>query len=132
MAEIFENKPPEKRSTAALLVGVIVGILLIGAAAWWLTRTPSIPDQTARILEGSYREGSSEFASLAKNIQIARDDDHTVESPTGRGTISMYIQGTIYNKTGKTLTVLLVNVSVINRSEERRVGKECRSRWSPY
>ena len=22
--------------------------------------------------------------------------------------------------------------SVINRSEERRVGKECRSRWSPY
>ena len=23
-------------------------------------------------------------------------------------------------------------VEVINRSEERRVGKECRSRWSPY
>ena len=23
-------------------------------------------------------------------------------------------------------------VIVINRSEERRVGKECRSRWSPY
>src|SRR3712207_9057703 len=22
--------------------------------------------------------------------------------------------------------------SIINRSEERRVGKECRSRWSPY
>ena len=22
--------------------------------------------------------------------------------------------------------------SVTNRSEERRVGKECRSRWSPY
>ena len=22
--------------------------------------------------------------------------------------------------------------SSINRSEERRVGKECRSRWSPY
>src|SRR5258708_34908026 len=26
---------------------------------------------------------------------------------------------------------LLVGV-IINRSEERRVGKECRSRWSPY
>ena len=24
------------------------------------------------------------------------------------------------------------NVSAIDRSEERRVGKECRSRWSPY
>ena len=26
-----------------------------------------------------------------------------------------------------------INVStILNRSEERRVGKECRSRWSPY
>ena len=24
------------------------------------------------------------------------------------------------------------NISVLERSEERRVGKECRSRWSPY
>ena len=24
------------------------------------------------------------------------------------------------------------NESYIDRSEERRVGKECRSRWSPY
>ena len=24
------------------------------------------------------------------------------------------------------------NVYAMNRSEERRVGKECRSRWSPY
>ena len=23
-------------------------------------------------------------------------------------------------------------VAVVGRSEERRVGKECRSRWSPY
>ena len=23
-------------------------------------------------------------------------------------------------------------IVAINRSEERRVGKECRSRWSPY
>ena len=24
------------------------------------------------------------------------------------------------------------NMDIIDRSEERRVGKECRSRWSPY
>ena len=24
------------------------------------------------------------------------------------------------------------DIAVITRSEERRVGKECRSRWSPY
>ena len=23
-------------------------------------------------------------------------------------------------------------IALLNRSEERRVGKECRSRWSPY
>ena len=24
------------------------------------------------------------------------------------------------------------NITIVDRSEERRVGKECRSRWSPY
>ena len=28
--------------------------------------------------------------------------------------------------------VMLDNIEYICRSEERRVGKECRSRWSPY
>src|SRR5258706_12748073 len=27
---------------------------------------------------------------------------------------------------------LMAGMSVVGRSEERRVGKECRSRWSPY
>ena len=29
-------------------------------------------------------------------------------------------------------TEILEAIASINRSEERRVGKECRSRWSPY
>src|SRR2546430_8099364 len=28
--------------------------------------------------------------------------------------------------------VLFLTLEVVRRSEERRVGKECRSRWSPY
>ena len=31
-----------------------------------------------------------------------------------------------------TVVIVYVPVSVDIRSEERRVGKECRSRWSPY
>ena len=27
---------------------------------------------------------------------------------------------------------LSFHIGYVNRSEERRVGKECRSRWSPY
>ena len=33
---------------------------------------------------------------------------------------------------GKPIVVLSNNDGCIVRSEERRVGKECRSRWSPY
>ena len=37
-----------------------------------------------------------------------------------------------YTPEGKRYYDLVAGVSVSNRSEERRVGKECRSRWSPY
>ena len=30
------------------------------------------------------------------------------------------------------LDSLVAQIDISNRSEERRVGKECRSRWSPY
>ena len=39
------------------------------------------------------------------------------------------------NKKGEILlyqTIDGVSKIEVNRSEERRVGKECRSRWSPY
>src|SRR3712207_9276433 len=37
-----------------------------------------------------------------------------------------------YAKTKNRLQTLVCTSSVGPRSEERRVGKECRSRWSPY
>ena len=33
---------------------------------------------------------------------------------------------------GWPLTYGLLTIGASSRSEERRVGKECRSRWSPY
>src|ERR1044072_5413630 len=33
---------------------------------------------------------------------------------------------------GERLQAVLANGAHLDRSEERRVGKECRSRWSPY
>ena len=32
----------------------------------------------------------------------------------------------------RTYRFLTTENGCVNRSEERRVGKECRSRWSPY
>src|SRR2546427_11204489 len=37
-----------------------------------------------------------------------------------------------YTASSTTLRTLLPDWALEDRSEERRVGKECRSRWSPY
>ena len=37
----------------------------------------------------------------------------------------------VYNAVGKKVVPGFIDVHT-HRSEERRVGKECRSRWSPY
>ena len=36
-----------------------------------------------------------------------------------------------YKKSSQSRYVYIV-IETVTRSEERRVGKECRSRWSPY
>src|SRR2546429_8596747 len=41
-------------------------------------------------------------------------------------------QQNLYTKQGVAVTVEAVAQIKVKRSEERRVGKECRSRWSPY
>src|SRR5256886_5028697 len=52
-----------------------------------------------------------------------------VEGPARHCTAAVLARGTVYG----TLTVERAGVApVVRRSEERRVGKECRSRWSPY
>lgn len=90
----------------------------IAVAIWALSHRPPIEEQTAKILEGAYREGSSEFAAVTKDIIISTDTDNTVESPTGLGTISMFIKGKIHNKGTRTITALEVNVSVVTQQNE--------------
>ena len=40
--------------------------------------------------------------------------------------------GKIYGLIGRNGAGKTTLLSLMSRSEERRVGKECRSRWSPY
>src|SRR3712207_8608198 len=42
------------------------------------------------------------------------------------------LAGEIMNKGGLAKRIVNIALAVVGRSEERRVGKECRSRWSPY
>src|SRR6266496_1612116 len=51
---------------------------------------------------------------------------------TGLGEIFYYNVQYAPNATNKPATELEQLIELTERSEERRVGKECRSRWSPY
>lgn len=106
--------PERKRINPILIVGAVIGLVVIGIAIAFLMRTPSIEDQTAAILAGSHREGSPEYAELNKDI-ILSTDDRTVQSPTGLGTISMFIRGNVRNKGTRTITALEVNVAVVTQ-----------------
>ena len=125
MESFLEDKKPEKKGINYIfLIGIAAGVILIGAAIWVMTLRPPVEDQRAQVLDGAYKEGSPEFAAVTKDIIISTNDK-TVESPTGLGTISMFIVGNIRNKGPKTITALEVNVSVVDRQnavlKEKRV-----------
>ena len=46
------------------------------------------------------------------------------------GIVALVIPGTMQKTLGYLIGIVLIVAGL--RSEERRVGKECRSRWSPY
>ena len=50
----------------------------------------------------------------------------------GGGTITLRANELHLGKGGESLADTAKILSTYGRSEERRVGKECRSRWSPY
>lgn len=122
MESFLEEGKKDKRSYTGYLAGAVVGIVLIGGAVAFMLTRPPAEDQRAQILQGSVREGSPEFAAYTKDIIISTDYDKTVESPTGLGTISMFIVGKIRNRGEKTFTVLEVNASVID--QQNKVLKE--------
>jgi hypothetical protein len=113
MDAFLEPQEERKGNRKALILGALVGIVLLSGVIWLLMRQPSMEDQMANILDGSYHEGTPEFAQITKDIIIQTSDD-TVQSPNAFGTISMYIHGTIRNKGGKNINGLEINVAVVD------------------
>jgi hypothetical protein len=124
MDTILAKDPEKKRNNKVFIVGILAALLIVAGAIWLLSFRPPMDQQMAAILAGAYREGSPEFDGLSKDIIISTDD-RTVESPTGMGTISMFINGNIRNRGNKTVTVLEVNVGVVTQFnqvlKERRI-----------
>src|SRR5262245_3133049 len=114
--ETLATKEEKRGVNKVFIVGILAGLVVIGLVGWLLSLRPSREDQMAQILAGSYTEGP-QFDELQKDIIISTDDN-TVESPTGMGTISMFINGKIRNKGTRTIDILEVNVGVVTQFKE--------------
>ena len=92
-----------------------------------LTADVNLPDATMVSISAGKVTQTYAIAGLTQNTPVQRGI-YVDSKTTGNVTVSATTQGgtpcMVYTKS------TVVNVSA--RSEERRVGKECRSRWSPY
>ena len=110
---LLEQTEEKKGNSKILIVGGLIGVALIAIAIFAMSFRPSMEDQMASVLEGSFREGSPEFERITKDIIISTDPS-TVQSPNAFGNISMFITGTIRNKGTSLINGLEVNVSVVD------------------
>ena len=96
-----------------------------------LTHVPSIAKNKS--LRASQQGGNVQTADVPSFVNLNVSSRKELESLPGIGRV---LAGRIvtYRSTHGAFQQVddLVNVLGIGRSEERRVGKECRSRWSPY
>src|SRR2546430_17728592 len=104
---------------------------LFRSGRWWGTTAHGISANFADLLPW--------VASLPGGAVLATDDEALVWLYTGRTSVPFYVYGyrgaTPTTPTPAEQRAYLERQGVTHvllRSEERRVGKECRSRWSPY
>src|SRR2546430_1929613 len=71
------------------------------------------------------RRSASAACSCGSRSLISKDDD---DGGRFAEDTSHLVSASLIAVSSTTKSILLLN----GRSEERRVGKECRSRWSPY
>lgn len=111
--ETLLTKEEKKGINKIFIGGIVLGLIAIGIIIWLLSFRPSRDDQIANILAGSFKEGP-QYDDLQKDIIISTGEN-TVESPTGLGTISMFINGSIHNKGSRTIDILEVRVAVVTQ-----------------
>src|SRR5438067_9650811 len=102
------------------------------AAAWQRGR----PDKKAVILQGPPGIGKTSAAlALAKEmgwsvVEMNASDSRNAEAIRKVATRGAVLQ--TFSDSGEFLRAAQGGRKLIVRSEERRVGKECRSRWAPH
>ena len=76
----------------------------------------------------------SDNKSYNKNIEIRRDKPLSEVRPEDREELLDELRGAVRDELDQSMKDEKrgKDKNINHRSEERRVGKECRSRWSPY
>src|SRR2546430_15035970 len=103
-----------------------VGLAAAGGAAAVESRVPALARGVSRPSAAPFELEEATIAELQAGMKSAKY--------TARGLTAAYVQRIdALDRKGPALrAVLEVNPdALVQRSEERRVGKECRSRWSP-
>src|ERR1043165_3163427 len=87
----------------------------------------------------SVQEGHAQSGALRPRFEVLAEFGPPAILPTqvernAAGSVERMGRVLPHNQTHRGLFRLIdqLGISAIVRSEERRVGKECRSRWSPY
>ena len=101
--------------------------------------TPTNTNAESTGLQGQPQSGKPSFNPGDQAVPIDMAKPMTFKNRTDtlivadQGTYTINADGSITFKPEKQFTGKATPVTVkTTRSEERRVGKECRSRWSPY
>ena len=115
----FLEKPPAAAGNSKKIIGTLIAaLLLVFTTSGFYSTCTSRQALHQQQLEGAVREGTPEFETLTKRIVIQTDENNTMQSPTGMGTITMFIRGKIRNFTGKTLNGLEIKVTVVDQLEK--------------
>src|SRR2546425_11686120 len=89
---------------------------------------PELYEQAVRRAEGVVAEGGAFAAVTAPHTGRSPNDKFIVREPASADEM-WWNRG---NQPLEADAFERLKASLLARSEERRVGKECRSRWSPY
>ena len=115
----------------------VIAVMRAGARGY-VTKTISGPDLTdavRRVAEGdavfSPRLAGFVLDAFAPGTGAVADPELDQLTSREREVLRHIARGYAYKEIARQLTISVKTVET-HRSEERRVGKECRSRWSPY
>src|ERR1041385_3151123 len=112
--------------------GAVTGVIAIGTAATSTLTTTTISIRTTISIETSIAAREITIGNTTRNTEGMRLT--AIEArPTNLGAMRVSSPETATDQVVPAeLAVREASAELDDRSEERRVGKECRSRWSPY